>query len=172
MNVLDSIYKRRSIRKYQDKKVEPEKQLELLKAAMAAPSAHNTQPWHFILVDEKERIRELRSFMPYGNYNAPSAIVVCGNLEHENKKTVEAFWVQDCTSALTNILNAAVELDLATVWLGVYPIKKLVNEIIERFSVPSHIIPLAVVYVGYGAEEKEARTQYDESKISFQTMKK
>ena len=76
---LDSIFGRRSIRKYTDQPVEPEKLDLLLQAAMAAPSAMNCKPWEFVLVTEPEKLAQFRSRLIFGNRNAPAAIVVCGN---------------------------------------------------------------------------------------------
>ena len=80
-DILDTIFKRRSIRKYQDKPVEKEKLNTLLKAGMAAPSASNNQPWEFVVIDDEAIMKGYRSRMKYGPYNAPAAIVVCHNPE-------------------------------------------------------------------------------------------
>ena len=166
MNVIDAMYQRRSIRRYQDTPVEDEKIEILLKAAMAAPSAHNAQPWHFV-VAQRDTVEKIRDFHPYGGYNAPMAIIVCGNMDNQHKETAKAFWVQDCTAALQNILNGAVELGLSTVWLGVYPVEKLVEQVTKTLDLPDDIIPLGIVYIGYGAEKKEKRTQYDDKKVVY-----
>jgi nitroreductase len=167
MNAIEAAYNRRSIRKYLDKEVEKEKIEMLLKVAMAAPSARNIQEWHFYVVQGKAKMQGLIDVMPHGKYNAPCAIVVCGDLSNSQKETAEKYWVQDCTAALENILNAAPELGLGTVWLGVYPNDDRVEPTIDYLNLPETMIPLAVVYVGYPAEEKEARTQYDESKVTY-----
>lgn len=79
METKEAIYARRSIRQYQDKSVEKEKLELLLKAAMAAPTAMNIQPWEFVVIIEPENLEKIRSVSPLGRYNAPAAIVVCGN---------------------------------------------------------------------------------------------
>jgi nitroreductase len=167
MDAIEASYKRRSVRKYLDKPVEKEKIETLLKAAMAAPSARNVQEWHFYVVQGKEKMQGLIDIMPYGKYNAPCAIVVCGDLDNSLKETAQKYWVQDCTAALENILNAAPELGLGTVWLGVYPNDDREEPTIEFLGLPETKIPLGVVYVGYPGEEKEPRTQYDESKVTY-----
>ena len=62
---MDAIFKRISVRKYEDRPVEPEKVEKILRAAMAAPSARNQQPWEFYVVTSKEKIRELSQCSPY-----------------------------------------------------------------------------------------------------------
>jgi nitroreductase len=170
MYAIEAMYKRRSIRKYKDRVVEREKLDKLLSVAMAAPTAMNSKPWHFVVVDDKEKMNGLRDVMEYGKYNAPAAIVVCGDMKETLPGANKNFWIQDCSSALTNILNGAVELGLDTVWLGAYPKAEQVKDIMRYFNMPENIVPLGVVYVGYGGEEKEARTQFDSSKVSYQSM--
>ena len=87
MELIDAIMTRRSIRRYTSEKVS-DKQLEtILKAAMFAPSASNRQPWHFIVIDEKERLLDLTRLHPYAKAleEAPMAILVCGDEELSNK---------------------------------------------------------------------------------------
>ena len=167
MNAIETMYKRRSIRKYKDMPVEKEKIETLLKAAMAAPSGRNTCPWHFYVVQGDQKMNALRSIMPNGRYNASCAIIICGDLDNPSRETVDKYWVQDCTAALENILNAAPELGLGTVWLGVYPNQDRVEPTRKYLNLNEDMMPLAVVYVGYPDEIKEPRTQYDENKVTY-----
>ncbi len=170
MKSLDAIYARRSIRKYEDRPVEREKLVELVKAATAAPTATNRRPWHFIIVDDNEEMNGIRSVMRFGKYNAPAAIVVCGDMKRALPSFARDFWVQDCSAALQNILLAALDYDLGTVWLGVTPVPAHVEKVSAYLGLPNHIVPLGIVYVGYPAEEKEPRTQFVEENISYQRM--
>lgn len=169
MTVQETIYARRSIRKYQEKSVETEKIELLLKAAMAAPSAMNVKPWEFVVLTDPDPLMEVRSSLMFANFDAPAAIVVCGNTSFFKHPAAEKFWVQDCSAATQNILLTAVELGLGTVWLGVYPIHNFTRRISEILSLPKHVTPLNVIYVGYPAEEKPARTQYDAKRVHWQT---
>jgi nitroreductase len=157
---IETIYARRSIRKYQDKPVEKEKLELLLKAAMAAPSANNRKPWEFVVVTDPEVMAKVRSALMFGKYNAPAAIAVCGNTSLFKNPISTQFWVQDCSAATENILLAAVTLGLGTVWLGVHPIRNFSKRISKVLRLPVHIKPLNVIYVGYPAEEKPPRTQF------------
>ncbi len=167
MSIIDTIYARRSIRKYQDKPVEKEKLDVLLKAAMAAPSANNSKPWEFVVVTEPRIMDDLRKSLLFGRYNAPAAIVVCANTSFIKRPAAGRFWVQDCSAATQNILLAAVELGLGTVWLGVHPIHNFQKRIAKLFDFPSSIEPLNVIYVGYPLEEKEPRTQYNPDRVHW-----
>lgn len=167
--VLETVFARRSIRKYQDKSVEREKLDLLLQAAMAAPTADNTKPWEFIVVTEPEVMDKVRSVMLFGKYNAPAAIIVCGNTSVFKNPVGIKFWVQDCSAATENILLSAVGLGLGTVWLGVHPVHVFTKRISALLKLPNHVIPLNVIYVGYPSEDKPPRTQYDGSKVHWET---
>ncbi len=167
--ILETIYRRRSIRKYQPKPVEPEKLVTLLKAGMAAPSARNDQPWEFVVVDREDVMAQFHTRMKFGPYNAPAAIVVCQNPRVGKSPKGNPFWVQDCSAAIENILIAAVGLGLGTVWLGVYPNEETISIVKEIVHLPEHVTPLAVLYVGYPDEQKDAHTKYDEARIHWQT---
>lgn len=171
MNTLDAIFARRSIRRFQEKPVEPEKLDTLLKAAMAAPSAMNIKPWEFVVVTRAEMMDKIRSALMFGKHNAPAAIVVCGNTSFFKNPKGARFWVQDCSAATENILVAAVELGLGTVWLGVHPVHNFTKRISDLLGLPEHVKPLNVIYVGYPAEEKAPRSQYDPDRIHWETYR-
>ena len=115
---MQSIFNRRSIRKYTGEAVPEEMIEQILRAGMAAPSAHNKQPWHFIVIDNKDTLLEIPKFHPYSNMlkEASHAIVVCGDSTIEES---EGYWVQDCSAATENMLLMAQELGLGACWLGV-----------------------------------------------------
>ena len=147
--------------------VEKEKLTLLLQAAMSAPSAANFQPWEFIVVTETGILDQLREKLWAGRYNAPAMIVVCGDTQAV-KNPVVSYWPQDCAAATENILLGAVGLGLGTVWIGAYPNPGVTAPVAKILNLPEHIVPLSLVWVGYPAEEKPARTQYDVHKIHWQ----
>jgi nitroreductase len=165
---LDTIFRRRSIRKYTDQPVEPDKLNLLLQAGMAAPSAMNCRPWEFIVVTDPEKLAEFRTRLIFGNRNAPAAIVVCGNPGLSANPAARQFWVQDCSAATENIMIAAVGLGLGTVWIGIHPVTVFVRTVRDILSIPRSVTPLCVIYVGYPLDDKPARTQYDRQRVYWQ----
>jgi len=163
--ILDAIYARRSIRKFTDEAVSDEQIETLLKAAMAAPSATNAQPWRFVVTRDPERLAAIRKEMPAGKINAPLAILVCADLSIFKRLVTERFWTQDCSAATQNILLAAVGLGLGAVWCGVHPVPLIEKRIEKLLGLPMNVKVLNVIFIGHPAEEKEARTQYDVSKV-------
>jgi nitroreductase len=164
---MKEIFERRSIRKYTEQEVSAESVKELLKAAMAAPSAGNQQTWDFIVVRNRMLLNEIPKFHPNAQMlvDAPAAIIVCGVPEREKKYT--GYWVQDCAAAVENILIEAQFLGLGAVWLGIYPNEDRIERLRELFGIPESIVPFAVISIGYPAGIKEASQRYDEGKIHF-----
>lgn len=162
---LNTIFARRSIRKYTPDPVSEENIELLLKAAMAAPSASNRKPWQFVVVTERETLDALAGRHRHGKmlFDAPLCISVCGDLTE-----MERFWVQDCSAATENLLIAATALGLGAVWLGVYPRDERVAAVRETLGLPAHITPLNLISIGHPAEEKEPRTQYDEARVHWE----
>ena len=168
MEVKEALLKRRSCRKFLEQKVSEKITIELMKAAMAAPSAKNKKPWKFYVVTNKDKLKELRFAGSAFNYNSPMHIIVCGDLS----KTIVAdkvydFWIQDCSSAIENILLAATSLGLGTCWCGVYPVEERVNKVKEILNLDENIIPLGLIHVGYPDCELEPRTQYEEENVIY-----
>jgi len=160
--LIKTILARRSIRKYTAEPVSERDIKTLLEAAMAAPSASNRKPWHFVVVTNRQTLDKLASVHPHGKmlFEAPLCIAVCG------AKTISPrYWVQNCSAATENLLLAATALGLGAVWLGVHPREGRVGPIRKVLKIPETIVPLNLVSIGHPAEEKDPRTQYDELRV-------
>lgn len=166
-NDLNIILKRRSIRKYKTQEVPEDLIKDLLQAAMSAPSACNQQPWHFVIIRDKNILNEL-SKIHSGFHNlkgSPLAILVCG--EPEAAK-LEFYWEQDCSAATQNILIAATALGLGAVWQGINPRGGQDSDMIRRIlNLPNHIRPFSLISVGYPAESLEPSNRFDERKVHY-----
>ena len=165
---IENIMTRTSIRQYKDQPVEQEKIDILLKAAMAAPSAVNLQPWHFIVITDKQTIGLLSGQQPT---NAPLLIALCGDTDKttmpDGKMKLPDFWVEDVSAATENLLLAAHALGLGAVWTGVYPAMERVAEVANVLNCPQNIVPVAVVRVGYPDEAPEPKDKFKEDNISY-----
>lgn len=164
METLKAIHTRRSIREYQDKSVPKEVFTQLLKAAMAAPSARNQQPWEFVVITEpglKEKIPVVCQFAQM-IVQAPLAILVCGNLKIE---TAQGYWVIDCAAATQNMLLAAHDLGLGAVWTGVYPRKERMDGLIELLKLPEYILPHSLAVFGYPAQQPPQQDRFKPERI-------
>jgi nitroreductase len=163
---MKAILTRRSVRKYNDQPVSEKIIRELLEAAMSAPSAGNQQPWEFIVINDRKILDEIPQVHPYAQMcrQAPAAILVCGDLEREAHK---GFWVQDCSAATENLLIAVNDQGLGAVWVGVYPREDRVKGLRDLVQLPDHIIPFALVPIGYPAEKKPPSNRFDLERIHY-----
>ena len=125
MEVKDALLKRRSIRKFKEDKISEELINELLIAAMSAPSACNKKPWEFFVITNEEKLQELKKASRFARYDAPLAIVVCGNLSKALPLQLSTYWIQDCSAATQNILLRVTDLGLGAVWCGAHPQKNV-----------------------------------------------
>lgn len=158
--VLDFICARRSVRRFQKKPV-PEEILEvLMKAAMAAPSGNNAQPWEFVIVRNpqiKEELSRVHSWV-YMAAEAPVVIVVLGE-----KSSI--WWRDDCAAATENLLLAAANLGLGAVWCGIK--ENDAPAVRKILSAPSNLDVLGIIPLGYPAEKPSPNTKYRKSKVHW-----
>jgi nitroreductase len=163
---MDYILTRRSVRAYTTQPVSDESVTQLLKAAMAAPSAGNQQPWHYVVVRDRAQLEAIASASPYAGMTreAQVAVVVCGDLDLDVR---DGFWVQDCSAATENLLLAAHALGLGAVWLGFYPREERVQALRRLLGAPDNIVPFAVVPAGYPAEHPAPADRFDVRRIHF-----
>lgn len=166
-DIADHIMSRRSIRQYTEEPVSREEVQNLLRAGMSAPSASNRKPWEFVVVTDDAVLSGLRKSLIFGRYHAPAAIVVCGSMKRAWPGPGRGFWIQDCSASMENILLAAAGRGLGAVWVGVYPIGPFVKAVSAILSLPKHVVPLGVAYVGHPAEDRAPRTQYSEDRVHW-----
>jgi len=164
MEAIDAILTRRSIRRYTDRPVADDAVTLLLRAAMAAPSAQNQQPWQFIVVRDRLLLEKMAEVSQYAKMlrHAQVAVVVCGDLRDERSP---GFWVEDCAAATQNLLLAAHALGLGAVWIGVYPREERVGRLRDLFGPPDDVIPFAVVSIGYPAEDPGPADRFHPDRI-------
>ena len=166
---MENILKRRSIRRYTDEPVDPAMVDQILLAAFSAPSSNNEQPWHFIVIRDRDKLARIPIFHPYSAMvpNAQLAVLVCADPTLANNNT--EVWIQDCSAATENLLIAVVSLGLGAVWLGIHPSHERIMGCRKLFHIPDNIAPFALVPIGWPAEEKgkakrktEGRVHYDQ----------
>lgn len=160
---LELLHKRRSIRKYTAQPVGQQQAEALLRAAMAAPSASNKQPWQFITVQDRGMLDHLAEVHQYAKMlkEATLCIVVCG--DRANK-----FWEQDCAAATQNILLAATALGLGAVWLGIHPNPDPVGKVVQLLGIAETHLPLCLISVGHPAEQKDPADRFDQGKVHWE----
>lgn len=162
---MKAIMNRRSIRQYTNQAVRDEQVKTLLEAAMCAPSAGNEQPWHFVVIRDRQLLDNVPKYHPHASMikQASVAILICADTRL-SKYDVD-YWVQDCAAATENLLVSVQDLGLGAVWLGVYPRQERVAGLRQLFNIPEEVIPFALVPVGYPAEQKGTENRYREDRV-------
>ena len=125
---MNEIFKRASIRRFEDRAVEEEKITIILKAAMAAPSAGNQQPWEFFVVTDREKIKELSKCSPYSRCAAKAPVVLVPCMKTEGLRLPEMALI-DLSAATENMLLEITAQGLGGVWLGVAPVEERMSHL-------------------------------------------
>ncbi|MDP4164828.1 MAG: nitroreductase family protein [Bacillota bacterium] len=165
---MNEIFIRRSIRKFTNQTIEPEKIDKLLRAAMQAPSAANQQPWEFIVVQDKGRLAQVAKSSPYAQPVAGSAVTFV-LLADESRLKVPSAWEQDMSAAAENLLLEAVHLRLGGVWFGVATADLVVENVRQYFDLPRNIRPFALISVGYpDGQDNQFVDRYQAERVHFE----
>ena len=164
---LDNIFARKSVRSYTDEPVSPEQVETILKAAMAAPSGMNLQPWRFVVVTDQKVKDKLAIGFNKMIAKAPVVIIVCGKtttkLGGANKN-----WTADCAAATENLLLAVEALGLGAVWTACYPYEDRMNPTIEAVGLPENVSPYCIVPIGHPAGNEKPKDKWNPENIHYE----
>lgn len=163
MDAMQAILTRRSIRRYTTDPVSDELVTELLKAAMAAPTAAD-EPWDFVVIRDRNILEGVTRFHPHAHMLKQTAvgILVCGD---PTRGHLEGRWPLDCSAATENMLIAANALGLGACWVGIYPVPERIQGLRGLLGIPGHVIPLSMVSLGYPAEKKSPPDRFRTERI-------
>ena len=166
---IENLMTRVSVREFTGEKISAEQIDTLLRAAMAAPSALNKQPWAFVVVTDEKIIAQLGEALPSSRCsNHPAcAFIPCGDLSKTIEGDLAAFWINDVSAATENLLLAAHAMGLGAVWTGLHPDMNRVSMVQQLLGLPEHIVPLCVVPVGVPAEQPAVKDKYKPENIHY-----
>ncbi|MBD9171557.1 MAG: nitroreductase family protein [Clostridiales bacterium] len=171
METMQNILTRRSVRKFADKPIEPDKLHTILEAAMSGPCAVNAREWAFIVVTDREKLAQMAEAngrVARMLNQAAAAILVCGDLDRAFPPAPD-FWVIDAAIAAQNMTLAANDLGIGSVWLGTWPDEKRVKRQAAIFQLPETIVPHSILALGYPAEDIDMRavrpSRYEENRV-------
>ncbi len=164
MKKIAHILDRRSIRRFTDQPIDNETIKNILTAAMYAPSAVNLQPWHFVVIDQRPMMEKIMEIHPHARMlrTASHAVVVCGDIHLQH---ADGYWVVDCGAATQNLLLAAHALELGSCWVGIHPREERKAAFSRLLSLPSHVLPFALVALGYPEEHKPRPERFHPEKV-------
>lgn len=168
MSGYEALLARRSIRKFKSEPVPEDVVQRILTAGMVAPSAHNFQPWEFIVVRCRDKLAELSRVCKYWRFldEAGLAVVVLANLS-SRIPDLEGFFPQDCGACTENLLIAATGEGLGSCWLGCYPVRENMDGVRKALGVPGSVIPFSLVALGVSDSNRRPRTTFLAEKVHF-----
>lgn len=166
---LEFLRGRRSIRVYAPGEVTDEMIQAILEGAMSAPSAVAKDPWRFVVIRNRETLKQLAAKLPNGQMlvTAEVGIVVCGDITAAHDRQL-SYMLQDCAACVQNLLLAVHALDLGACWLGVHPREDRVAHIKQALGLPQSVIPVCAVAVGHPGERKEPRTRFSGAFVHYE----
>jgi nitroreductase len=162
------IYRRNSVRSFTEDNLSADQVEHILHAGMAGPSAHNMQPWFFVVIDERGILEAIAKGHPYAKMTASAqlAILVCAKRDVVGK---DPFYQQDLGAAVENMLLAAAEAGVGACWCGVHasPNKEVEKLFKDLLNMPDEIIPFAVIAFGVPSSEAgfKPSDRFDEARI-------
>lgn len=168
MELLEAIFTRRSIRKFTGEPVSDEQLHTILRAGSYSPSAHNHQPWHFIVIRRQPLLESIAAGHPYAKMmpQAGCCVVVCGDRE---RQPTLGFLIEDCSAAIQNMLLAAHGTGLGAVWCGLHPIPKLVRLMRGLLNLPPNIVPVGMIALGHKVEDRQTGERFDPARVHYET---
>ena len=154
METLKAMATRKSVREFTDEGITFEDIKKILTAGMSGPSCMNKRMWSFVVIRNKELLGKLS--VANGLYAGPLrgaalGILVCGDLERALPEAPE-YWVIDASIATQNMVLAAQDLGIGSVWLGCWPCEDRVQEVKELMALPENIVPHSILALGYAKE--------------------
>lgn len=168
--VLENIFSRKSVRNFTDQIVSDSDLEQLVKVGMAAPTAGNKQPWHFIIVTDRSVLDEFADNLQYAKMlkQAPAAIVVCGDTTKTFEGIEEEYWIQDCSAASENILLAVESMGLGAVWTAFHPMLDRIALARKLLELPEHIKPLNIIAIGYPKGNTPPKDKWNTASLHWQ----
>lgn len=164
--MLEEIYRRQSIRHYSQKAIEEAKLKEILRAAMNGPTARNMQSWRFIVIRNRKALDEMITLQQYTGMmkEAPCAILVLGD---RRVSQPDEYLYCDASAAIENMLIEAVYQGLGSCWCAIGPKEERIQNFKNYYQLEDHLLPIAVIALGYGEEYKEKKDRYDPDKVQY-----
>lgn len=165
---VEMIMTRTSVRSYDSTRTVSAEQVDtLMRAAMAAPTAMNKQPWQFVVIDDRTVLDTIAARFPNISMAAGAsvAVAVCGDMSLAIEGDGQPYWIQDCSAATENLLLAAHAMGLGAVWCGIYPIEERVKDMSSLLKLPENVIPLALVPVGYPSGNPQPKDKFNAGRV-------
>jgi len=167
MELMEALLTRRSVRKFSGEPISADDLTAILRSGSYAPSAMNRQPWHFVVLRERETLEAITKIQPYTQMlpKAGCGIVVCGD---KLRQPQMGFLVEDCSAAIQNMLLAAHGLGLGAVWCGLYPVSIFTKPLSKLLKLPIQMVPVGLIAVGHKTEDRTVAERFDPDRVHYE----
>ena len=177
--VMSNILSRKSVRSYTADTIPAAVMENLLRAAMAAPSGRNIQPWSFVLLSDTSHYDEI-----FGdNHNmamfkqSAAIVVMCADTtvvrpprDNPDAPAVQqpnGIWRDDMGAVTENLLLAAEAYGLGACWTACYPYVDRMAPVKQALGLPATVVPYSVVPIGYPAGDEQPKDKWDPARIHY-----
>lgn len=167
MNTIEAIQSRRSVRRFTDAPITDAALRTILEAGMSGPSCVNSRDWSFLVTRDRDILGKMADANGHPAdplRKAALGILVLGDLERAFPPAKE-YWIIDGAIAAENMILAAWELGIGSVWLGTWPQSERVKKLREIFSLPDSVVPHSIIAFGYPDEAPEAKGFFEENRV-------
>ena len=175
--VMENILSRKSVRSYTDQKLTDAQIETLLRAAMAAPSGSNIQPWSFVVLTDTTQYKTVFE----GNLNmekfmqSAAVFVLCADTTvtrtprggGDPVTMPNGTWRDDLGAATENLLLAAESMGLGACWTASYPYKDRYMPPKVALGLPDTVVPYSIVPVGYPTGDEQPKDKWDPAKVHY-----
>ncbi len=177
--VMSNILSRKSVRSYTADTIPAAVMENLLRAAMAAPSGRNIQPWSFVVLSDTSRYDEI-----FGdNHNmamfkqSAAIVVLCADTtvvrpprDNPDAPAVQqpnGIWRDDMGAVTENLLLAAEAYGLGACWTACYPYIDRMAPVKQALGLPATVVTYSVVPIGYPAGDEQPKDKWDPARIHY-----
>ncbi len=165
MAFIDLAKERYSVRKFSSKPVEKEKLERILQAGQIAPTAGNTQPQRIIIAQDEDARAKIKRCTPC-HFNAPVVLVVCYDNTVSFKGKTFNLGIMDASIVTTHLMLEAADLGLGATWVENFEPEAVIRE----FSLPENLVPVALLPLGYPAEDARPSERHTSRKPLDETV--
>lgn len=177
--VMQNILNRKSVRSYNGDTIPADVMENLLKAAMAAPSAVDRRPWSIIVMTDKSQYETVFE----GNFNmqkfmeSGAIVVLCADTIHMGPSRedpdgpdvaqVNQLWRDDMGAVAENLLLAVEAYGLGACWTACYPYPQTMEPVKRCLGLPASVVPYAVVPIGYPNGDTQPKDKWDPARVHY-----
>ncbi|MDI3310006.1 MAG: nitroreductase family protein [Thermoanaerobacterium sp.] len=153
MDAIEVLKQRRAVRTFEDKPIPKNILEDIIDCGRLAPSGNNAQPWHFVVVTDKETLKFISEKATYGKFIKDAAACVVVYCDRDNRHHLE-----DGSAATENIMLAAKAHGISSCWVAGYD-RSYENDINARLNVPSNLRMISIIPLGYSQDNPSPRNK-------------